>query len=120
MVEKKKEENAEEDAKISKPSWVKMKPAELEKLVVELARKGEGPAKIGLILRDKYGVPKARVFGKKIGQILRENKINYKSDSEIVNDRVENLKRHIIKNKRDYPASRALSKKLWVVNKAKK
>ena len=109
-----------EEKKEGKPSWVKMKPAELEKIVVELAKSGEGSAKIGLILRDKHGVPRAKFLGKKIEQILRENNVKFKDEKKIVNERVESLKVHISKNKNDYPASRALAKKLWVVNRFEK
>lgn len=106
-------------SKTARPSWVKMKKDELEKIVVDLARDGKTPAQIGLILRDKYGVPKARLFGKKITHILGEREVEYKSEKEDIERRVENLKRHISENKKDYPASRALTKNLWVVHKAR-
>ena len=106
--------------KESKPSWVKMKPVELEKIVVELAKSGESSAKIGLILRDKHGVPRAKLLGKKIEQILKENNVKFKGEKNIVSERVGSLKAHILKNKNDYPASRALAKKLWVVNRFEK
>ena len=63
-----------------KPSWIKLKPKEVEDLVVDLAKKGESPAKIGLILRDKHGIPKTKVFGKKIKQILDQKGIEYKTE----------------------------------------
>ena len=109
-----------EEKKTEKPSWVKMKPAELEKIVVELAKEGKSPAQIGLVLRDKHGVPKAKLFGKKIKKILEENKVGYKSDQNIIEDHIEPLKVHISKNKHDHPASRALTKKLWAVHNLKK
>jgi len=56
------------------PSWVNAKPADVERLVVELAKKGYSPSMIGLILRDQYGIPDVRaITGKKVTQILREN-----------------------------------------------
>ena len=58
--------------------FIKVKPAEVEALVVQLAQKNTPPEKIGLILRDQHGIPKAKLLGKKIGQILRENKIEIK------------------------------------------
>lgn len=110
----KEEKSVKSDAK---PNWIKMKPAELEKIVVDLAKKGEGLAKIGLILRDKHGVPKSRLFGKKISRILEDNNVIYKKEKDIFAARSENLKRHIERNKSDYPATRALTKNLWVLNK---
>ena len=98
---------------VAKPSWVKMKSSEMEDIVVELAKKGELPAKIGLILRDQYGVPKSKVFGKKITDILKEKGVVYKVEKNLIEEKIEDLKGHIKKNKRDYPSSRALTKKLW-------
>lgn len=105
-------------AKLAKPSWIKMKSAELEKIIIDLAKKGETPAGIGLILRDKYGVPKAKLLGKRVCQILDEKEIDYQVEVKIVQDRVDNLKKHLASNKHDHPASRALTKKLWVIHKA--
>ena len=105
------------EEKSGKPSWMKMSQNELEKIVVELAGEGKTPAEIGLVLRDKHGVPKARLLGKKITEILKEKKIKYKKDKEIFEDKIQNLKKHIEKNKHDYPASRSLTKSLWRINK---
>jgi len=96
-----------------KSEKVKIKPKELEKIVVELAKKGEKPVKIGLILRDKYGIPKAKLLGKKITQILKENNIEYETPKQKVELRIEKIKKHLEKNKHDYPAKRSLTKKLW-------
>ena len=104
-----------EEKKSARPSWVKMKPAELEKIVVELAKQGESPARIGLILRDKHGIPKAKLLGKKITQILKENGLEWKNDEEIINEKIGGLKSHIGKNKHDYSATRALTRRLWDV-----
>lgn len=108
-----------EEKKTEKPSWVKMKQAELEKIVIELAKEGKIPAQIGMVLRDKHGVPKAKLLGKKIKTILEENKVGYKSDQNIIEEQIEPLKVHISKNKHDHPASRALTKKLWAVHNVK-
>lgn len=113
-------EEENEEKKSGKPSWVKMKPAELEKIVVDLAKDGESPAKIGLILRDKYGIPKAKLLGKKVVQILKENGIDYKSEEKILDEKVSNLKEHIGKNKHDHSSTRALTKKLWDLYHVKK
>jgi small subunit ribosomal protein S15 len=99
-----------------KPSWIKIKPSELEKIVIELAKKGHSPAQIGLILRDKHGIPKVRLLGKKITKILEDAKIDYKSEKEQITKKIENLKSHIAKNKHDYTASRSLTKQLWALH----
>lgn len=107
----------EKSSKSAKPSWMTMKLADVEKIVVELAKKGESPAKIGLILRDTHGIPKSKLVGKKITQILREHKISYGDDKNSVEKKTEKLKGHIGKNKHDYTASRALTKKLWALHR---
>lgn len=103
-----------------KTEWVKTKPQEIEKIVVELAKEGTSMEKIGLILRDKHGIPKAKIFGKKISQILRENNSYVNSEYENILKKTEILKKHFQKNKHDYPAKRSLNKNLGRVNKMKK
>ena len=104
----------------SKPSWVNMKPAELERIVVDLAKKGTPLAKIGLILRDQHGVPKAKILSKKISQIIKEANIELKTDKKIIDSKIEKIKAHISKNKHDYPAHRSLTKNLWALHKIQK
>lgn len=94
--------------KESKTDWVKQKPEEIEKIIVDLARKGMPPEKIGLVLRDQHGIPKARLLGKKIGQILEEHKIKVNSEHVNFTRRVENLKKHFGKHKHDYTAQRRI------------
>ena len=102
--------------KLAKPSWVKMKQEEFEKIVVDLAKEGNGLAKVGLILRDKHGIPKSNVYGKKIKDILKEKNVKYASDKEIVENKIRKLREHIKKNKHDHTSTRALTKKLWVLH----
>jgi ribosomal protein S15P/S13E len=114
VVDKKIEITEEKTEKKSvNPSWMRMKKADLEKIVVGLAKEGKDPAEIGAVLRDKHGVPKARLLGRKISQILKEKGVEFDDSKKTVERRVENLKGHIGKNKHDYPASRALTKHLW-------
>ncbi|MEM2455020.1 MAG: 30S ribosomal protein S15, partial [Candidatus Bathyarchaeia archaeon] len=39
------------------PAWCKYTPEEVVALVVKLAKEGNSPSKIGVILRDQYGIP---------------------------------------------------------------
>ena len=96
--------------KESKTGWVKQKPEEIEKVKVDLARKGNPPEKIGLILRDQHGIPKAKLLGKKIGQILKAHKINANSEHANLTKKVENLRKHFGKHKHDYTAQRRIIK----------
>jgi small subunit ribosomal protein S15 len=102
-----------QNQKIEKPSWVKIKPAELEEIVAELAKQGIPPAKIGLILRDKHGIPKSKLLGKRITEILKNSKITFTTEKDTVDKKIDKLRNHITKNKHDYPASRSLTKQLW-------
>ncbi|MEK6850095.1 MAG: 30S ribosomal protein S15 [Nanoarchaeota archaeon] len=102
-----------------KADWIKTKPAELEKLILELHKEGHPPAKIGLILRDKHGIPKSKLAGKKILQILKENKLQYLTEKKIVQDKIDSLGKHITAHKHDYTAKRSLTKNLWAVKKLK-
>ena len=104
-------------AESQKPDWLKIKPAEVEKIVLDLAKKGESPAKIGLILRDQHGIPKAKLLGKRIAQIIKEANIPLKSELSQIQDKIKVLENHISKNKHDYTSNRSLAKKLWIKKK---
>jgi small subunit ribosomal protein S15 len=125
MAEEKKDEGKlkpQETAGVlgtDKPSWLKMKPAELEKIVVDLYKQGEPIAKIGLILRDKHGIPKAKLLGKKIAQILMDAKVTLRQENEEITKRMESLKAHFEKNKHDQPAKKKLVAHMWAVKRAK-
>jgi small subunit ribosomal protein S15 len=106
------------EEQIKKTDWTKIKPAELEKIVVELYKKGETTAKIGLVLRDKYGIPKAKALGKRISEILTDAKMELKSDKEPVQRRIDILNKHLEKNKYDQPAKKKLIKELWALKRA--
>ena len=98
----------EKTAKKADSAWVKLKPSEIESLVINLGRKNTPPEKIGLILRDEHGIPKTKIFGKKISQILKENKLSHSSEKENIMKKVEILKKHSEKHKHDYSAQRAI------------
>ncbi len=103
-----------------KTDWVKTKPEELEKLVVELAKNNIPSEKIGLILRDEHGIPKSKIFGKKICQILEENGIKTNSELNNIAKKIDNLKKHFTTHKHDYSAQRSIVKNTGKLNKLKK
>ena len=120
IEEKEEKKEIKETKKAEKASWVKMKPAELEKIVKGLAEQGNSPAKIGIILRDKYGIPKAKLLGKKITSILKDSSVRYISEKDIVSKKIEKLKEHSGKNKYDNSAKRSLNKQLWLLYRLSK
>lgn len=92
--------------------WIKYKPAEIEQLVVKLAKQGNGPAKIGLILRDSYGIPSIREITKKsVLHILNKNKLVGKIPDDLANliRREIVIYAHLEKNKHDQPSKRGLT-----------
>ena len=104
----------------TKAEWVKMKPAEIEKIVVELGKQNTPPEKIGLVLRDQHGIPKAKILGKKVTQILRENGIDTNPEMDNISKKVEKLKKHFEKNKHDYSAQKSIIKNSSRLHKLKK
>jgi len=95
--------------KLSKPSWVKMSEADLKKLIKELSDKN-APSKIGIILRDQYGIPSVKVFGKKMQAYLKELGIEVNEDLENAEKKVDNLKEHFKNNITDKKAKHKLQK----------
>ena len=64
---------------LEKPAWLKIKEEELKKIIAELAQ-NHPPAKIGIILRDQYGIPTTRLYGKKLSHYLKEQGLDSKPD----------------------------------------
>ncbi len=83
-----------------KPSWLKMSEEELKKLIITLSEKYQ-PAQIGLILRDQYGVPTTKIYGKKLKEFLKEAGINVNSDLKNVEKKVEKMQEHLKKHTQD-------------------
>ena len=103
-----------------KTDWVKIKPEEVEKLVIELGKQNIPPEKIGLILRDQHGIPKVKVFNKRIKKILKEANLWKDSEYENTVKKLETLKKHLEKNKHDYKAKCFIMKYTARLNKLKK
>lgn len=96
--------------KPEKPYWLKLDAKEVEELVVKLAKQGTDSAKIGLILRDSYGIPSVKVVtGKNIQKILREAGIETHSlELSALQKKAKTLMKHLEKNKGDKTAKRGL------------
>ncbi|MAG50633.1 30S ribosomal protein S15 [archaeon] len=95
----------------SKPSWIRHKDNEIEQLVVKLAKSGKTPSKIGIFLRDSYGIYDVKkLTGKKINKILEENdaKLKVPEDFKALIKKEILLIKHLEKNKHDMPSKRGL------------
>lgn len=106
--------------KLEKPVWFKYKDKEIEKLVLALSKKGLTSEKIGLVLRDTYGIPTTKIIGKKVSQILKENEIEQNADIINMQKITEKLKKHMEKHKHDFTAKRSSVKKEAKLKKLKK
>lgn len=87
----------------------KLALAEVEKIVVEMGKKGTPPEKIGIILKKEHNVSKTKAYGIKINQILRKNNIEVDPNSQNLKKKVEVLRGHLANHKHDFSAKRALS-----------
>jgi small subunit ribosomal protein S15 len=93
------------------PTWVRYKPKEIEMLIVRIAKEGETPSKIGIHLRDVYGIPSVKnICKKRICDILEEKKLLHEipEDMFALMKRAVLIKRHIDINKNDMSAKRGL------------
>ena len=94
-----------------KPSWLRYSEKEVELLVTKLAKEGHSAAKLGLILRDSYGIPSVQVVtGKKIAQILKEKELTqpFPEDMMCLLKRSVKIRKHLEDNKHDNTALRGL------------
>ncbi|MCC6028262.1 MAG: 30S ribosomal protein S15 [Archaeoglobi archaeon] len=103
----------------SPPEWVEMSAEEVEKKIVELYNEGYEPSQIGMILRDRYGIPSIKqVTGKKLMDILIENGIKpkYPEDLKALIRKALKLRRHLEIHKKDLHNRRGLQlieAKIW-------
>ncbi|MBP7708356.1 30S ribosomal protein S15 [Candidatus Pacearchaeota archaeon] len=95
--------------KYPKPVWLKLTEDELVKLIADLSEKHQ-PAQIGLILRDQYGVPTTKVYGKKLGEYLKEVGKPTNADLKNVEKKVEKMQEHLKNNKQDKKSKHKLQK----------
>jgi small subunit ribosomal protein S15 len=93
------------------PAWSNTDPAAITKIILELRKDGASSAKIGLVLRDRYGVPDVKLAtGKRIGTILRENKVatEIPEDLRDLMTKALGLRKHLSENKKDLHNKRQL------------
>jgi len=97
--------------RLIKPSWVKARPEEVEELVVTLYRKGYPPSMVGMILRDRYGIPMVKaVTGKSMTTILKERGLEPEIPEDLMNliRRAIRVRRHLEEHPKDYHSKRGL------------
>ena len=94
------------------PSWVKYTAEEVESLVLKLSREGNSASAIGVLMRDRYGVPLVKsLTGKNIHEILRSSQQAgaLPEDLGSLLRKAEDLRRHLEKNRKDHANKRSLA-----------
>ena len=94
------------------PAWVPLNATEIEDIVVKLAKDGVTSAKIGLILRDQYGVPNVKLAtGKTVTQIMDEKGVAPSLPEDLSNlmRRAISLNVHLKHNRGDVSNKRGLN-----------
>jgi small subunit ribosomal protein S15 len=93
------------------PAWSDVSNEELEKTIMKLHESGMPPSRIGLTLRDQYGVPSTKlVLGKNITGFLKENKVLPDIPEDLTNlmRKALHVRKHIKSNKKDVHNKRSL------------
>jgi small subunit ribosomal protein S15 len=92
-------------------SWLGHKGKEVELLVVKLAKDGNRPSQIGIMLRDTYGVPDVKATTEKtITGILTEKNLQGKFPEDMLSlmKRRVQIRKHMDTNKKDMTALRGV------------
>lgn len=93
------------------PTWCKYSPEEVEAFVIKLAKDENPPSKIGVILRDQYGIPLVKsIVGKSIKEIIIDGDIEIPVPEDLNNllQKASSLSRHLNKNRADAVNKRSL------------
>lgn len=94
------------------PGWLQYSPKEIELLIVKLAKEGQDSSKIGLHLRDAYGIPDVKVvIGKSITKVIADKKLQKEIPEDLMSliRRAVLVRKHILANKQDMTALRGLT-----------
>ena len=97
-----------------------MKEEDLKKIIAELSKTGKQPAEIGLILRDQYGIPTTKLYGKKLSKYLKELNLPTNTELQNIEKKLTKLKEHLKTNITDRKAKHKFQKAQSKTSKAKK
>ena len=93
------------------PAWVTLNATEVEDLITKMAKDGFVSARIGLMLRDQYGVPDVKLLtGKCITEIMKEKGVApaLPEDLSSLMRRAIALNVHLKENRGDHSNRRGL------------
>ncbi len=90
--------------------WLKIRPDEVEKLILDLYNQGYSKSRIGTILRDQYGIPSTKLTIKKsISKVLESNNIKEDLPEDLIAlyRKAVKLHQHLQKERKDFKSKRA-------------
>jgi small subunit ribosomal protein S15 len=93
------------------PEWSDITKEELEKAVIKLHDSGLPSSRIGLTLRDQYGVPSVKlVLGKNLNRFLKDNNALAEIPEDLGNlmRKALHIRKHIKANNKDIHNKKAL------------
>lgn len=94
-----------------KHTWQSYDKNEIKQLIVKLAKAQNSSSKIGLILRDSYGIPDVKqAAGATITKILAEEKLLPKLPEDMLDlvKKYIKITKHLGSNKKDRPSLRGM------------
>lgn len=95
----------------AEPDWIEYSTEEIEELILKLTKEGNSTSKIGVILRDQYGIPDVKaVTGMKITQILENHDQGLEYPEDLMNliRKAVNVRDHLEENPKDLHTRRGL------------
>ena len=93
------------------PAWVPINATDIEELIVKMAKDGYTSARIGLVLRDQYGVPNVKLAtGRTVTEIMTEKGVSPALPEDLSNlmRRAISLNVHLKENRGDVSNKRGL------------
>ena len=93
------------------PAWCDVSKEELEKTIMKLHESGLPSSRIGLTLRDQYGVPGTKLIsGKSVTGVLKQNNAlpDLPEDLSNLMRKALHVRKHIKANKKDVHNKRSL------------
>jgi len=101
-------------SELDKPVWLKYSEEEVKSIILKLANKGLTSEKIGLTLRDQYGIPKVKLYNLKIKKVIEEKGKFEEPTIKNLEIKLDKIVKHYKKNKGDKKAERSM-----IITKAK-
>lgn len=95
----------------SPPSWLEYSREEVIDLILRYRKEEYTPSMIGIVLRDRHGIPSVKLItGKKITQILEEHNEASDLPEDLTNlmRQAVNLRKHLEENPKDKHSRRGL------------